>query len=318
MPVKRAIVALAIALAASVSCAAATDDSLGWDDFFQSISTGWFPRPYAAIGYFAGSTLNFYQHSSATNITTSGTRPIVGRWSAHNPFRSHEDDIKKPWSADDADDDFPSLGYSAPINLRVEWMLPLLHCMARFDVAYELSRERLYSLDTSRKYLALSGQPTPFREVSVLFNNEHFLGARLGVAVPIYGAFVTSQPLRLDTMRRIDVIDRISSFYYVAASLHAAALVLSEATQYVQIADAKDAIRYRNGQDTVTLMNKARLSTATPLRWHAEIAAGWQASFGSFAFTVEAYAELPLTSVLRDARWMLYRYGIRTMIGRQQ
>lgn len=75
MPVKRAIVALAIALAASVSCAAAADDSLGWNDFFQSISTGWFPRPYAAFGYFAGSTLNFYQHSSATSITTSGHPP---------------------------------------------------------------------------------------------------------------------------------------------------------------------------------------------------------------------------------------------------
>jgi hypothetical protein len=314
----RAIAVLAITLSASVSCATAAEDSLGWNDFFQYISTGWFPRPYAAIGYFVGSTLNFYQHSSATSITTSSTRPIAGRWSANNPFRSREDDIKKPWSLDDADDDFPSLGYSAPINLRLEWMLPPLHCIARLDVAYELSRERLYSLDTSRKYLALSGQPTPFREVSVLFNNEHFLGARLGVAVPIYGAFVMSEPLRLDTVRGVNVIDRISSFYYAAASIHAAALVLSEATQYVQIADAKDAIRYGNGQDTVTLMNKARLSTATPLRWHAEIAAGWQASFGSFAFTVEAYAELPLTSVLRDARWMLYRYGIRTMIGRQQ
>lgn len=317
MSASRAIAAFAITLSASVPSFPATDDSLGWSDFFQYISTGWFPRPYPATGYFAGSTLNFYQHSSATSITTTGTRPIVGRWSAANPFHGNEDDIKKPWSNDDADDDFPSLGYSAPINLRLEWMLPLVHCISRLDVAYEISRERLYSLDTSRKYLALSGQPTPFREVSVLFNNEHFLGARLGVAVPFYGAFVMSEPVRLDTIRGAAVVDRISSFYYAAASIHAAALVLSEATQYVQIADAKDALRYRNGQDTVTLMNKARLATTTPLRWHVEIAAGWQASFGSFAFTIEAYASLPLTSVLQDARWMLYRYGVRTMIGRQ-
>jgi hypothetical protein len=310
------VAVIAATFVGTVTSQATADDTLGWkNELFQHLSTGWFPRPYAAIGCNIGTSLNIYQHSSASDITTLGTKPIAGRWSASNPFRSKEDNIKKPWSNDDADDDFPILGYSTPIIVRIEWMLPLFNAIARLDAAYERSRDRLFSLDTSRKYLSITGQPAQFREVSVLFNNEHFLGVRLGLAIPVYGAFVLSESLQLDTQRRQMVVDRLNSFYYIAPSIHAAALVLSEATQYVQIADAKDALRYKNGQDTVTLMNKARLSTAEPIRWYGEIAAGWRASFASFTFTVEAYASIPLTSVIRDARWMLYRYGIRTMFG---
>jgi hypothetical protein len=283
-------------------------------DFFRFLSIGWFPRPYAATGYYFGSTLNLYQHSSARGITTSGTRPIAGTWTADSPFRGGEDDIKKPWSDDDADDDFPSLGYSTPIIARIQWNVPFLSCILRVDAMYEISRERLYSLDTSRSYLSLRGSPTRFREVSVLFNNEHFLGARLGFIVPIYGAFVASEPLPLDTTGRLS-IDHLSSFYFIGGSMQSSVLILSEATQYVQIADAKSALRYANGQDTVTLMHKGRLSTAEPVRWYAEVCAGWQATFSSFSFSIEAYAGIPLSSVLTDASWKLYRYGIRTTFG---
>ncbi|MDW8075293.1 MAG: hypothetical protein RMK00_05925 [Bacteroidota bacterium] len=290
------------------------EDSIVGRDFLQYVSTGWFPIPYTATGYYVGSTINIYQHSSAQNLRTAGTVPIVGTWSAANPFRRGENDIKKSWSNDDADDDFPPLGYSVPLILRVQQNIPFLRCIIRLDAMYEMSRDRLFSLDTSRQYLSLSGQPTRFREVSVLFNNEHFLGARLGVTIPVYGAFVTSEPIRLDTLRSLS-IDRLASFYYFGASIHGAVLVLSEATQYVQIADAKSSLRYANGQDTVTLMQKARLSTAQPLRLYADVAAGWQATFGVFSFAVEAYVALPLRSVLTDARWMLTRFGIRTAIG---
>ncbi|MCX7930077.1 MAG: hypothetical protein N2663_05090 [Chlorobi bacterium] len=310
------IVAIGIICCAAITAQqrGASTDTITGSDFLQYVSTGWFPRPYNAVGTYIGSALNVYQHSSAGNIHTRGTRPIAGTWSTDHPFRSREEDIKKPWSDDNADVDFPDLGYSAPVMARVEWNVPLLHCIVRLDAMYEISRERLYYLDTSRKYLSLSGMPTPFREVSILFNNEHFLGTRLGVMVPIYGAFVTSEPLQFDSTSRF-TIDRLSSFYYVSAGIHGAALILSEATQYVQIADAKSALRYANGQDTVTLLHKARLSTAAPVRWHADVSIGWQASFGIFSFSVEAYASFPLSSVLNDAQWMLYRYGLRTAIG---
>lgn len=290
------------------------DDSVAGNDFLRYVSTGWFPRPYAAIGYYLGSSLNIYEHSSATNLHTAGTVPINGRWSSHNPFRRHEEDIKKPWSNDNADDDFPTLGYSSPIMLRAQWNIPFLHCIARLEAMYEIARERLYSLDQSRQYLSLRGRPEPFREVSVLFNNEHFLGMRVGTIVPLYGGFVASEPLQLDTLGTF-TIDHLSSFYYVGASIHGSVLIISQATQYVQIADAKSSLRYANGQDTVTLMQKARLSTANPMRWYVDICAGWQATFSVFSFAVEAYAAFPLTSVLNDARWLLYRYGIRTVIG---
>ncbi|GIV53541.1 MAG: hypothetical protein KatS3mg039_0059 [Candidatus Kapaibacterium sp.] len=294
-----------------------SEDSLVGNDFLHFLSVGWFPTPYSAVGYSAGSTLNLYQHSSADGITTAGTRPITGTWSTTSPFRSGEDDIKKPWSDDDADDDFPSLGYSAPITARVQWNVPLFPCILRADLLYEISRERLFSLDTSRRYLSLSGTPMPFREVSVLFNNEHFLAARLGLTIPIYGVFLASEQLRLDTTGRFS-IDHLSSFYYVGGSIQSSLLILSEATQYVQIADAKSSLRYANGQDTVTLLNKARLSTAAPVRWYAEVCGGWQATLSVFSFCIEAYASFPLGSVLTDAQWRLYRYGVRILFGWEQ
>ncbi len=305
---------LLLCMSASAQQAGTVNDSVVGSDFLHYLSVGWFPTPYSATGYYAGTTINFYQHSSASGITTAGTRPIAGTWGAESPFRGDDDEIKKPWSDDDADDDFPSLGYSVPLTARIQRAVPFLHCILRAEAMYEISHDRLFSLDTSRKYLSLSGVPVPFREVSVLFNNEHFLGARLGVMIPLYGVFVASEPLRLDTTGRIS-IDYLSSFYYVGATVQSSVLILSEATQYVQIADAKSALRYANGQDTVTLLNKARLATAAPVRWYADIFAGWQATFSIFSFSIEAYASFPLRSVLTDAPWMLYRYGIRAAFG---
>lgn len=305
---------VASALLASTLVAAAQTLDTALDNVVQHLSLGWFPKPYAGSTYYYATALNIYQHSRADGIRTAGTRPIGGAWSSHSPFRDSEDDIKKPWSNADADDNFPSTGYSCPTIARGQWNIPVLHSIVRAELMYEMSRERLYWLDTSRRYLSIAGTPTPFREVSVLFNNEHFLGGRIGVLIPVYGAFLRTQPIEIDARRRLTA-DQLASFYYVGISAQGSVLLLSEATQYVQIADAKSQLRYRNGQDTVTLMNKARLTTAAPLRTFVDVCAGWQVEFGPIAFNVEAYATFPLQSALTDARWMLYRYGVRFALG---
>ncbi len=95
--------------------------------------------------------------------------------------------------------------------------------------------------------------------------------------------------------------------------------VVTETTQYAQIADAKDHISFDNGQDTVTLMrpgapaseNIERLRTS----WEAGI--GWGVSAEVFVFGFEAFISVPFKSLVNDGDWKQYYTGLRFNVGYQ-
>lgn len=272
-------------------------------DFVKSYSTGWFPQPFKARSTGVIATTNFYEWDRANNIRSASFKPTKYAFSAANPFTGDEDEIKKPNSDKPEDDKFTSEGYSS-IGLYYAYNVPFLSCVLRGAAVWEASRTRLYSLDTSRSFLALNGAPQPFREVSVLFSNQHFINLQAGLAIPVYGVFAETEVMT------------ISSYYYIYGGVQAAGRILSENTQYVQIADAKDRIRFPNGRDTVTVMNTIPLQTGNTFRFNADVAFGWRLGWrGVLNFSVEWYATIPLNGVVSDADWRQYRFGMRTTLG---
>lgn len=278
-------------------------DTIDWrSSLFKHYSSGWFPQPYSARMTAVLFTTNIYEWDRTSSFRSSSFHPTRASFSSSDPFDGNQTSIKKPNSSDDADDEFPGGGFGS-IGALYAINVPALGVL-RGAITYDRSRTRLYSVDTSRSFLALNGSPQAFREVNVLFLNQHFLTGHLGLQIPVYGIFFETEAAT------------ISSYYYVYAGVQVGGRTVSEATQYVQIADAKDRIRYANGQDTVTVMNKALLPTSNLLRTYADVAIGWRAGFrGIFSFFIEAYSSLPINTVLSDADWKQYRFGIRTVIG---
>ena len=123
--------------------------------------------------------------------------------------------------------------------------------------------------------------------------------------MPVYGIFFKSN------------IISVSSFYYLRGSIGASYAITTDATQYIQIADIKNQLRYSNAQDTATLSNAIRLPNLNRFRYELEFSAGWHLSFERVIFNFELYSTYPISSVINDAVWKQYIVGIRTGLGIQ-
>jgi|GEM_PF-678678 len=288
-----------------------TWDDLGLDpdgftfdeSVFGHVSTGWFPQAYSAFTLsLAGKFLYADVFDRADGIRPRAFRPTTEPFTWHDPFAdSDERSILQPNSDEEEDDGYPVTNYD-------EYMLTFLYnlpmpAVLRLNGGLQITEGMLYSLDTSRSYLTLGGAAQPFREVGVAYLKQYSIAGSAGLNIPIYGGFIRTEALTF------------ASYYYIYAGYSFAYAVSSRGTQYTQIANAKDNIRYGNGTDTVTLINKARFDELDRLQSAIELAIGWNvaAEFGAFGF--EAFVSLPQKSILKDADWKQYYAGLRISLG---
>jgi hypothetical protein len=131
---------------------------------------------------------------------------------------------------------------------------------------------------------------------------KQLLSTNAGIDIPLYGAFLESD------------VETISSYYYFAASASLSYILITGGTQYSQIANATDEIRYSNGSDTVNLLNEVTFNGLQHMRCAIDIGIGWQFTFHGALFGAELCASLPLTTVLNDTGWKQYFIGIRTIL----
>ncbi len=273
------------------------------NDFVRHASYGWFPEPGSGWSYGLCSSLNFREWDVVHNLRSSGLFPSSTPYNAESPFSGDEDRIKKKFSSDDASDEFPSEGYSAD-GIYLMQNIPTVSAILKLSVLYDYSRTRLYAVDESRSFLSEFGRPSSYKEVTVLFANHHSLSAGAALMIPVYGAFLQSEAAS------------ISSFYYLNIGAQGSYMFLNENTQYTQIATHKDELRFLNGTDTLTFIDKQPLSTAKSFRWYVDLALGWKVGIlGGPEFCFELYGLLPQSSVLSDAEWKQYRFGARIAIG---
>lgn len=287
-----------------------TWDDLGLDpdgfkfdeDIFGHVSTGWFPQPYHAYTISLMGKL-FYAdvHDRAEGIRPRAFRTTTEPFSWHNPFDSDEREILQPNSDEEAEDSYPVTNYD-------EYLLsflytPPLPALLRADAGLQITEGMLYSNDTSRSYLTLGGASQPFREVSVAHLKQYAIMGSAGVSIPFYGGFISNESTTF------------ASYYYIYGGYSFAYTVSSKGMQYTQIANAKDAIRYGNGTDTVMLVNRTTFEGLNRVRTAIELAIGWNVASDFGAIGMEAFISLPQSSVLKDVDWKQYFAGFRLSLG---
>ena len=298
-----------------------TLDSLKLEDFdFESdeiyqYSKGWFPTPYKATSLsLFGGFLYSDVHNRATNLRSNAFVPTTVPFSWQDPyncsglgefleFDCREKQILQKNSNEPLEDGYPRSNYNE-VGLRFLYHFPV-PAILRAEAAYRVSDGLLYAEDTSRAYLSLDGVPRSFREIGVLFHHQDIVSGGIGLQIPIYGVFFDSD------------FGSIGSYYYLFGQVAADYALFVKTRQYVQIADAKDQIRFDNGQDTVSLMNTGSPDGINRLRTSWEAGLGWNVSFEFITLGFEAFISAPFTSLVNDGDWKQYYSGLRINIGYQ-
>jgi hypothetical protein len=302
-----------------------TLDSLDPDDFaFDSeeqiyhLSRGWFPTPNRGSSLSLTTEFLYVDvHDRATDLRSSAIVPTTEPFTWHNPYRCGffsylidnlmggggctERTIRAVSDGEELDELYPESGFD-------EFGLRFVHnfrfpVMLRAEGYYRQFKGILFSEDTSRAYLSFDGAPRSFREIGVLTHTQYSVAGSIGLQIPFYGVFLDSD------------FGRLGSYYYVYGGVGGGYAVVSRTTQYAQIADAKDEIRYGNGQDTVTLMHTNDAEGIGRLRTSIETALGWGLTAEFFTLGFEAFLSIPTRSMLEDAEWREYAAGLRFSVG---
>ncbi len=311
-----ALACLLLALAVVPASAQNDDADSTWDDYglnpdgfkldedvFGHVSTGWFPQPYSAYTLsYSGSAFFADVYDRAPGIRSRSFAATSQPFTGTDPYDgSSERKIMQPNSDEEEDDGYPTTNYDE-YSLTFLYNLPF-PCVLRASAGLQVTEGLLFSNDESRSYLTIGGAKQRFKEVGVVYMKQYSLMGSAGLVIPFYGGFIKNEALQM------------SSYYYIFGGVSGSYAVSSKATQYEQIASAKDQIRYGNGADTVTLINKRTLAGLNRGRTAIEGGIGWNLAFESIALGVEAFVSLPQTSVLDDAEWKQYFVGLRLSLG---
>ncbi len=274
-------------------------------DLIGHYSKGWFPTPSPGqtIFYAGGSSAwpNFYIER-AHDIRSKSFKNTKYPFTNFDAFTSDEQrEFIEPGSKE-RNDEFPE-HETIHYGLAYQRYLPFPGII-RLGAGFDHNNSMLFSNDESREYLDLAGHRQPLKEVSVIAMNEYLLKGSAGFTLPIYGAFLSATEF-----------GGLASYYYLYGGVTGYYALYSSTTQYVQIANAKDELRYANDRDTVQLMNDVRLSELNSFRYAYDVAIGWGGTLGPVTASAEVCAILPQTSILKDANWRQYFAGLRLMIG---
>lgn len=298
-----------------------TLDSLNADDFeFDTeqifhLSRGWFPTPFQGMSLAFSGTFPYADvFDRATGLRTRAFRPTTAPFTWHNPyngsivgevlgFENKERKILKPGTDEPVDEGYPRTAYGE-YGLRFLYHLPF-PAILRAEASYRSTAGLLFSEDTSRSYLSLDGVPRSFREIGVLYHQQDVVSGGIGLEIPIYGIFLDSD------------FGSLGSYYYLFGGVSADYAFNAKTTQYTQIADAKDQLRYENGQDTATLMQKGTPDGISYTRTAVEGGIGWGFSAEYIVLGFELFLSSPLNSLVDDGEWREYYAGARISFGIQ-
>lgn len=262
------------------------DDFDFTEDFPMTYSKGWFPRPLKTtfglgLSYAGGSV-----YDAASKIRSNSFVQTYNGFQGGYGFKSEQEQIKKQ-NSDDFEDEYPAqdlwdLGFTGFFSSK--------YLMLEAKANYCRSHSILSSIDDTRSFLNLAGYKQKFNEGAVVHLADHNIRLSLGLTIPIWGAFVFES-------------FSISSYYYIQAGIAWEYPLSSSATQYFQILDAKDDLRYGNGSDTVRVMHDVKLKSLSDVRQSFEIAIGNITDFNVIGLEYSIRYSYMLNSVLTDAVW---------------
>jgi hypothetical protein len=266
-------------------------------DYEVHASYGWFPVPVdnyfnMSLEYTGGDISDL-----ASWISPSGFVKTKFPYTGNNPLSGKERKIMRSNENLEVEDeeypvtDFWSIGFHFKFNTR----LPLIF---RIHTTFSFNEGLLFSLDETKNYLNFNGTKNPFKEASIVYQDEIMFNAGLNCLIPFYGAFA-----------KIEV--PVQTYYYLSFGLNYSYPLSSRTTQFSQIVDAKEFLRYNNGQDTIHLITEKPLTDLNYSRYHANIGLGMEFDISRIGMGLEFYVSVPLNSVVSDALWKQWIYGLK-------
>lgn len=262
------------------------------------ISYGFFPNSMHStvnIGVIYSGGSNY---SIAKNIQPAGLKNMSNPYSGGLSF-NEDDRIMREKFSDEEDKDYPNsnnhrlgLAFIFPTNIR----LPLLF---KSSLLVNWQEGLLFNEITNKYFLGADGNLKSFREIGTIYNCNINLSASVGLMIPIYGVSVG------------DVL-KSNDFYYLSFDFAYDRIVSSKTTQYLQILDQKEMIRYDNGLDTLMLDNEVKMNNLVRDIYNIEIGIGQYSSFDSFGIQFELKGRFGLNSIIEGQSWKYYSFEIGT------
>jgi hypothetical protein len=168
-----------------------------------------------------------------------------------------------------------------------------------FDLSFDFIREIIFN-EQKQLFLNTKMLPEEFIERTMIINDEVLIKSGTGLYLPIL------EIIQGDSRR----IDRISKQYlslYMGISI--ATPLKSRANQYLQIND-NDLLRYKNGTDTLIIINDQKFSTSNSFRSYFDAKISWRLS-ERMNFGADLYFTHQLNSLLEDNDWKQWFLGIK-------
>ena len=274
-------------------------DTLFQDNNFNfQYSHGWFPQPFERFSSVSFFTILGDINDHADNINPDGMQLTAKPYSSYCPASSREREIMFPNKVQADTGGYPQT-VNAILGLSIRHNLNMMPAFFNFDIGVELNNGILFSEDNSRAYLSYAGNKVHFKELGIIHLHEALLHTALGLEFPVYGVF-------LETDDNLMV-----SYYYFKPSLGLSFALWSGATQYMQIADVKNSLRYGNGTDTLRLETEKTLDGLHRIRFNLQLEAGWTFTAGGLGVEFGFFYSVPLNSVIIDEYWAQYKWGIK-------
>lgn len=274
------------------------------DEERVQFSKGYFPIPvYTSFSVGILTESSIFYINEANGISPQGLKSIYGSYS--NQYNEDEEHryFKKKFSDEDEDTEINCERYSWGLDFRLtpDIGIPVIF---RAAAMVTWNTDLLYSMDYSKSYLDYDNTAHSYFEINNLLLEEIFLETKLGVSIPIYGAFV-SHPIPS------------SSIFSLYLGMSNSQVLSSSATQFVQIGNAKDKIRFENGLDTLVQTSNLELPTLISNRFGMEIGGEYGAEAFGIGLNVSLRALIPMQSILSDEHWKQYqvRFGLALYLG---
>ncbi|MBL8004252.1 MAG: hypothetical protein JNL36_04050 [Candidatus Kapabacteria bacterium] len=277
-------------------------------EFFQYVSSGWLPTPFprqaVLVGLNGSSKIDEVRNMRSAGFVPT-TNPLQGNVFFRDRYRAFPDDYfytVDPFSTEITEEQSLLSPYQSEysIDYIIQGYIPVY---AQFRTGYRESQSVLTSLDTSRSYLTLAGNKKNFTEITTIdvFERRLFFTPRL--VIPIYGLYAITED------------QSISSVYYLFGAYDMEYVFSIDVHQYAQLADVKQELRYDNGTDVQTIQFKDELSTLNRFRTNLHFGGGIDFSVDNFRLQTELYAGYPNGSILTDASWREFPWGVRFLLG---
>ncbi len=270
------------------------------DEEITEYTKGYFPYPITTtftVGILNENTVFF---SEANGINPKGLKSINGGYSIYYKEDLSDREFKKKFSDEEEDTEIETESYSWGLDFR---LTPNIGFPVIFRAAamFTWSTDVLFSTDYSKSYLDFDNTLHNYFEINNLLLEETLLETKLGVSIPIYGAF-SGNPLPF------------SSIFSLYLGVNNGQVLSSKASQFVQIGNAKDKIRFENGLDTLVQTSNVELSSLVKNRFGMEIGIEHGAEIGGVGYNFWINALIPTESILSDELWKQYQLRFGTVI----